>query len=207
MIKRAMTTVADASTGPTRNLIPRRRSWNIVLIGMVAFACVSVVSSRAEAKGDNFNDVVKVIERFYRVKHKGIPFLARAGMKTAVTAARIAGGSKRRLAEVGSVKVAYFEDQEFSSGNGPTAFRAAMNTALAESWNPLIQVMSPKDEEQVYIFLRDEGEKYKVLVITIERRDASVVQVTLSPSTLKKLIQDPNDMGRAINAEATTDQE
>ncbi len=207
MIKRAITTEADALSDSMRNPIPRRRSWNIVLIGMVALTCVSVLGSRAEAKGDNFGDAVKAIERFYRVKHKGIPFLARAGMKTAVTAARIAGGSKRRLAEVGSVKVAYFEDQEFNSGDGPAGFKAAINAALSETWKPLIQVMSPKDEEQVYIFLRDEGEKYKVLVITIERRDASVVQVTLSPSTLKKLMQDPNDMGRAINAEAATDEE
>ena len=207
MIKRAITTVTDALNGSRRNPIARRRSRDVVLIGLVAFTFVCVFGSRAAAKGDNFNDVVKVIERFYHVKHKGIPFLARAGMKTAVTAARIAGGSKRRLAEVGSVKVAYFEDQEFSSGNGPLSFKAEINAALSEAWRPLIQVMSPKDEEQVYIFLRDEGEKYKVLVITIDRRDASVVQVTLSPSTLKKLMQDPNDMGRAINEEATTDEQ
>ncbi len=37
----------------------------------------------AQAKGDEFGDVVKAIERFYNVKHKGIPFLARAGIKTA----------------------------------------------------------------------------------------------------------------------------
>ena len=207
MIKRAITTVADASSDSMRIAISRRTRWNIVLIGMVAFTCASVLGSRAEAKGDNFGDAVKTIERFYRVKHKGIPFLARAGMKTAVTAARIAGGSKRRLAEAGSVKVAYFEDQEFNSGSGALGFKAAINAALRETWQPFIQVVSPKDEEQVYIFLRDEGEKYKVLVITIERRDASVVQVTLSPSSLKKLLQDPNEMGRAINAEATTDVE
>lgn len=205
MITRVIPKVADASSDSIRVPIPRRRSWNMVLIGVVAVSWVSVLGARAEAKAD-FSDAVKEIERFYRVKHKGIPLLARAGMKTAVTAARIAGGSKRRLAEAGSVKVAYFEDQDFSSGNGPTAFKKTINAALTEAWRPLIQVMSPKDDEQVYIFLRDEGEKYKVLVITIERRDASVVQVTLSPASLKKLMQDPNDMGRAINAEASTDE-
>ncbi len=207
MIRRVIPTVADASPGSTRIPVSRRRTWNIGLTCVVALAWVCVLGPRAEAKGDNFNDVVKVIERFYHVKHKGIPFLARAGMNTAVTAARIAGGSKRRLAEVGSVKVAYFEDQEFNSGNGPLGFKAAINTALSETWNPLIQVMSPKDNEHVYIFLRAAGEKFNVLVITIERRDASVVQVTLSPATLKKLLQDPNEMGREINLEGTTDVE
>ncbi len=206
MIKHGIPALADASPGSMKIPISRRTTWNIVLVGVVAFTGLSLSGARAAAKGDNFNDAVKTIERFYRVKHKGIPFLARAGMKTAVTAARIAGGSKRRLAEVGSVKVAYFEDQEFNSEKGPLGFKAQINSALRETWQPLIQVMSPKDEEQVYIFVRDEGEKYKVLVITIDRRDASVVQVTLSPSSLKKLLQDPNDMGRAINAEATSDE-
>jgi len=206
MIKRAITTVIDAASDQMRIPLSRRRSWNLVLIGMVALASVFVLGPPAEAKGDNFDDAVKTVARFYRVKHKGIPFVARAGMKTVVTAARIAGGSKRRLAEVGSVKVAYFEDQDFTSENGPLGFKSTINAALRPTWQPLIQVMSPQDEEQVYIFLREEGEKYKVLVITIERRDASVVQVTLSPSSLKKLLQDPNEMGRAINAEAATDE-
>ncbi|HWN11522.1 MAG TPA: hypothetical protein VNO50_20005 [Pyrinomonadaceae bacterium] len=178
----------------------------MILIGTLALGCFMISVSPAQAKDDNFDGVVKVIERFYRVKHKGIPFLARAGMKTAVTAARIAGGSKKRLAEAGSVKVAYFEDQDFESGPGAARFREAINTALGKTWNPFVQVTSPKSGEQVYIFLRHAGDKFHVMTITIDRRDASVVQVTLSPSTLAKLLQDPEDMGRAINDEATTDQ-
>lgn len=178
----------------------------MTFIGMLALGCFLVSGTPAQAKDDNFDGVVKVIERFYHVKHKSIPFLARAGMKTAVTAARIAGGSKKRLAEAGSVKVAYFEDQDFENGPGMVSFKAAVITALGKTWSPFVQVASPKSGEQVYIFLRNAGEKFHVLTITIDRRDASVVQVTLSPSTLAKLIQDPEDMGRAINDEATTDQ-
>lgn len=178
----------------------------MISIGLLAVA-IFVAGPTAQAKGDNFSDVVRVIERFYGVKHKGIPFLARAGIKTVATAARIAGGSRKRLAEAGSVKVAYFEDQDFSAAQGTTSFRARINTALGESWSAFLQVSSPEEGGQVYIFLRDAGEKFNVLVITIERRDASVVQVTLSPSSLAKLLQDPNEMGQAINAEAITDDE
>ena len=175
------------------------------LIGMLALGLFLISMTPVQAGDDNFDGVIRVIERFYRVKHKGIPFLARAGMKTAVTAARIAGGSKKRLAEVGSVKVAYFEDQDFESGRGIMGFKAVLHSALGSTWRPFVEVASPKSGEQVYIFLRDAGQKFHVMVITIDRRDASVVQVTLSPSTLAKLIQDPEDMGRAINEEATSD--
>ncbi|MEP6637490.1 MAG: hypothetical protein ABJB97_12250, partial [Acidobacteriota bacterium] len=117
----------------------------------------------AEAAADDFGHVVKVIEDFYHVKHKGIPFLGRAGLKAATVAARVAGGNKKRLAEAGSVKVAYFEDQEFNSLGGIDNFRRTLKGTLVPSWMPFIQVLSPNAEEQTYVFLRDTGAKFNVM--------------------------------------------
>src|ERR1044071_9053057 len=128
-----------------------------------AVVAVLVLASTVYAKGDDFNAVVKMIEQFYGVKHEGIPFLARAGMGAARTAARIKGGTARRLAEAGSVKLAVFEDQKFN-GDLPK-FRSTLNGALNATWMPLVQTTSASDGEQVYIFLRDSGEKYNVLVV------------------------------------------
>ena len=160
----------------------------------------------AHANNDDFKSVVKMIEQFYGVKHQGVPFLARTGMKVATTAARIKGGAAKRIAEAGSIKLAVFEDQNF---NGDfTKFRSSLNEALNVTWMPLIQTLSAKDGEQVYIFLKNAGEKFNVLVITIEQRDATVVQVTLSPKNLALLLKDPEGTGKAITQEATiTDQE
>jgi len=166
-------------------------------IALLLFASVPVV----QAKGDDFNSVVKMIEDFYRVKHVGIPFLAKAGMKVATTAARIKGGTARRLAEAGSIKLAVFENQEF---NGDFAkFRSSLNQALNDSWMPLIQTLSAAGEEQTYIFLRNAGDKTNVLVVTIDQRDATVVQVTLSAKNLALLLKDPEGTGKAITDEAT----
>ncbi len=176
----------------------------VTTILVVAF--VLTTANVAQATGDDFNSVVKMIEQFYRVKHLGIPFLAKAGMKIGTTAARIKGGQARRIAEAGSIKLAVFEDQDF---NGDFAkFRASLNEALNATWMPLIQTLSPQDEEQVYIFLKDAGDKVNVLVITIEQRDATVVQVTLSPKNLALLLKDPEGTGKSITQEATiNDQE
>ena len=175
---------------------------------LLALVLVSWFSTpRANAKGDDFSDVVKAIERFYHVKHKGIPLLAKAGIKTATVAARIAGGSKRRIAEAGSVKVAYFEDQDFKSTDGFISFKTMMNAMLAQSWSPLVQTLSPKENEQTYIYLREHGSKYNVLVINLGQSEGSVIQVTLSPQALAALMRDPDEMGQTITAEAISDNE
>ena len=183
-----------------------RMKLNVLIAFAITFACA--IPPTIRAKGDDFGDVVKIIEQFYHVKHQGIPFLAKAGMKTATTIARIKGGTARRLAEAGSIKVAIFEDQEFNNAGRFAMFRNSMNAALTETWTPFVQTLSARDEEQTYIFLRSSGDKFNVLVITIEKRDATVVQVTLSPKNLALLMQDPNSMGRAITEDATiNDQE
>lgn len=177
-----------------------------IATGILVVAFVFTTANVAEAKSDDFNSVVKMIEQFYRVKHVGLPFLAKAGMKVATTAARIKGGEARRIAEAGSVKLAVFEDQNF---NGDVMkFRGSLNEALNVTWLPLIQTLSATDAEQVYIFLKDAGDKFDVLVITIDQRDATVVQVTLSPKNLALLLKDPEGTGKAITQEATiNDQE
>jgi hypothetical protein len=177
----------------------------VIAIGLVFIALAACVP-QARAKGDDFNDVVKLIEQFYHVKHQGIPILARAGIKTATTVARISGGRRRQLAEAGSAKVAYFEDQDFRSNADYPQFRSVMASTLAGKWSPFIQVTSPKAQEQTYIYLRDAGEKFNVMVVTLEAREACVVQVNLSPSTLAKLMQNPDEMGNAITIDATTDE-
>lgn len=178
-----------------------------ITILIFALACVAPLcrslSEIAQAKGDDFNAAVRVVERFYGVKHKSIPFLARAGIKTATTVARIAGGTKRQIAEAGSMQVAYFEDQDFNLKSGFATFKATMNATLG-SWSPLLQVGSGQ-EEQTHVYLRENGEKFNVLVVTFDRREGCVVQINVSPRTLALLLKDPDGMGRAITEEATTD--
>src|SRR5215470_11923746 len=130
-----------------------------VAIVLLVFSFASMVQA---AKVDDFNSVVKMIEQFYGVKHEGIPFLAKAGMKAGRTAARIKGGTARQIAEAGSIKLAVFEDQDF---NGEfMKFRSTLNAALSETWLPLVQTLSGPTEQN-YIFTREAGEKFNVLVI------------------------------------------
>ena len=173
------------------------KSLIAALLAIFAAATATAVT----AKDDDFKSVVKMIEQFYGVKHQGIPFLAKAGMKVATTAARIKGGEAKRIAEAGSVKVAVFENEQFAGDF--TKFRALLNESLNSTWSPLVQTLSGTTQEQHYIFLRSDGDKFNVLVVTIEQRDATVVQVTLSEKNLALLIKDPEGTGKTIVDEAT----
>lgn len=175
----------------------------LTIAGLLTALLLGAAPAGVLASGDGFNDAVKTIEQFYHVKHQSIPLLARAGMKAVRTAAKIKGGDYKRLAEAGSVRVAFFEEQDFDSHGQIAAFKASMQATLAGNWSPLVQTLAPKNEEQTYIYIRAAGEKFHVLVVTIERHEATVVQATIAPDVLAQLMKDPNDMGKALTEDAT----
>jgi len=175
-----------------------------LLTFFLASALALSVTIGARADRDGFNDAVKLIEQFYHVKHQNIPLLARAGMKAVKTAARIRGGQYKKLAEAGSVRVAFFEEQTFDSRGQIAGFKTAMQNALANEWSALVQTLAPKAEEQTYVYVRDAGKNFHVLVITIERKEATVIQATLAPQILAELLKNPDEMGKALTDEATT---
>jgi len=174
----------------------------LMLIGLT-IALGLGLSVSAAANRDGFNDVVKAIESFYHVKHQSLPFLARAGMKAVRTAAKVKGGDWKRLAEAGSIRAVFFEDQNFDSRGQIATFKASVQSALGPDWSALAQAMAPKDEEQSHIFIRETGTKFQVLVITIDRHDAVVVQATVAPDVLAELLKDPSEMGKSLTDEAT----
>ena len=179
--------------------IKRKQVIRLVL----AVTLLTALVSPATAKGDDFDAVVKAIEQFYHVKHQSLPLLARAGMKGARTVARVKGGDYKRIADAGSVRLVFFEDQEFNSHGRIAGFKASIQNTLNENWAPLIATLSAKDEEQTYIYIRDAGAKFHVLVVTIERREATVVEATVAPDALATLMKDPAEMGKTLTNEAS----
>jgi hypothetical protein len=174
----------------------------LTIAGLIG-AMIVFAPGASLARGDGFNDVVKLIEQFYHVKHQSIPLLARAGMKAVRTAARIKGGEYKQIAEAGSVRVAFFEDQNFDSRGQIATFKASMQTTLEGNWSALVQTLAPKNEEQTYIYIREAGDKFHVLVVTIERHEATVVQATVAPEILAQLMKDPEEMGKTLTEDAT----
>jgi len=174
----------------------------LTLVLTISLALAWPICARADR--DGFNEAVKLIEQFYHVKHQNIPLLARASMKAVKTAAKIKGGEYKKLAEAGSVRVAFFEEQTFDSRGQIASFKSGIQNLLGDQWSALVQTLAPKTEEQTYVYVRDAGKNFHVLVITIERREATVIQATLAPQVLADLLKDPEGMGKLLSDEATT---
>ena len=168
---------------------------------LLLFVIVVSLTTTSFGKGDDFNSVVKLIEQYYNVKHQGIPFLAKAGMKVVGAAAKVRGGSMKRLAELGSVKLAMFENQEFDRDF--VKFRETLNSTMKDTWMPLVQTISTEEEAQSYIFVKEKGDKFNVLIVNLAPREGTVIQATLSSKNLALLLKDPEGTGRAISEEAT----
>lgn len=173
------------------------------LTALIAITLALTLPIGARADRDGFSEAVKLIEQFYHVKHQTIPLLARASMKAAKTAASIRGGEYKKLAEAGSVRVAFFEEQTFDSRGQIASFKSAMQNTLTDQWSALVQTLAPKTEEQTYVYVRDAGKNFHVLVVTIERREATVIQATVAPQILADLLKNPDEMGKALTDEAT----
>lgn len=175
---------------------------------LVKFAIVLMLVhfsvSVSHAVTDDFNSVVKMIEQFYNVKHQGLGFLEKTALKAVGIGAKVRGGQYRKYADAGSIKLAMFEDQEF---NGDfVKFRNSLNEALKVTWSPIVQTMSGENEQN-YVFVREKGDKFVVLLISIEQREGTVVQATVAPKALALLMKDPEEGVKAIRQEATIDNE
>jgi hypothetical protein len=148
--------------------------------------------------------VVKLIESHYRVKHRGVPFVVDLGVATA----KVVSKNARRVLRLGSFKLAIFEDQDFTGRDAVPAaaggdIRARLRRTLEPEWHPLVAARL-EEEGQTYTYTKSDGDKFKVLIVVIGQRDASVLQVSLNPEDFAKLLLNPERESRELTSEAAS---
>lgn len=179
-----------------------RRIFNsLLLIFSIAGSTLAspAAASTMTAKEAEYHAAVKLIETHYRVKHRGIPFVANLGVKTAKAVSKNA----RRVLRFGDFKLAIFEDQDFSGRETTGDIRTALRQTLEPGWHPLVGVRL-EDEGQTYTFTKADGDKFKVLIVVIGQRDATVLQVNLNTEEFAKLLLNPERESRELTNEATS---
>lgn len=160
-----------------------------VFLFSALFALLLVPSFDAAAKGKGFKDVVKHIEKQYRVKKTRIPMLGLASF--AVKLVRPAG--------VKGFKLAVFEDQDFTARDGAPTFDAVMRESYKQDWQPLVQINSRKDgHSRTFIYAKYSGKDAQFAVLTLQEREAVVLEVKFNPDAAARFLENPKIMGISL---------
>lgn len=159
------------------------------LVALVITATILVsIPQTARADDPEFDAITKHLKLRYNAKRISIPFLGLARFFVRIV----------RPAGVKSFKVAIFENLNFAEGQTDTGLGLVMRNALSPEWQPLARVRS-RDGEQVYVYAREAGENIKLMVVTIDRTDAVVARVKLSPKKLSEFLSNPKILGISVN--------
>lgn len=95
---------------------------------------------------------------------------------------RWVGSAAARPVGAKDFDLAVFENLERGLVDRPFAW-----LRLSSGWQPVVRVHSP-GRESVAIYVRPEGEWYRVLLATIERDEAVVMKFTMKPDRILTLV-------------------
>ena len=151
---------------------------------MIARLLVLLLASMgAGFAGDwEFDQVVKAIESHYGARRTHIPFLGLASF--VVSVARPAGAS--------GFKLAVFENLRSAPGyRDRVELDHFMDGLSGGGLHRVVCARSRRDGEATYIYVGEVGSSTKMLIATIARDEATVVQVKVNIETLLKTIEAP----------------
>ena len=148
----------------------------------------------ANAKGNEYEQIVRHLKTKYQAKKVKIPFIWLA--RFAVKLVRPAG--------VKSFSITIFEDLKFSSETLDKEMQAAMRASFGAEWSPILRVRS-RTGEQVYMYMRESGKNVKISLVTIDKQQAAVIRATINPDKLAEFMDNPKIFGISLDdGEKTT---
>ena len=169
-----------------------KKQKRVLLHMLVAFifaaSIISVASQTARADDPEFDAITQHLKLHYNAKRIHIPFLGLANFFVKII----------KPAGVKSFKVAIFEDLNFTPGNADSELGQVMRNALSTDWQSVVRARS-RDGEQVYAYAKSDGENIKLMVVTIDRTEAVVARVKISPQKLSEFLNNPKILGISIN--------
>jgi hypothetical protein len=140
----------------------------------------------ATARADDFDAVVKNVRAACGGKKVRIPFLGLAGFATKIV----------RPAGVKSFKLAVFEDLKRTgdvSGLG-----AAIGQSLGPGWRPLVRVRAGRGAAQTHVYVREAGDNLKLMIVTLDGEQATVIRAKVNPGALARFARDPKILGISL---------
>ncbi|HJQ68393.1 MAG TPA: hypothetical protein VKA70_05460 [Blastocatellia bacterium] len=160
----------------------------LLVLAIIAAGCAG---QTALADDNSFSTVVKHIESQYNGK--------RQGTYGGVTFGRFLV-KMIKPAGVKNFKVVIFKTVDFPDGSPSRGmkFHAGVRNLINKEWTPLVQYSSPADRQWTYVYAHYLTKDVKVLVVTLQKEQAFVVQTKFDPKKLIEFMNDPKIMGISL---------
>jgi hypothetical protein len=151
-----------------------------------------LTAATAQAADREFTEVVRAISDEFHTRPMSIPMF---GLVNLVAATVHPAGARH-------IDLAVFEHLSDHDRQGRDLSESILN-AVGRSWKPFVQVRSRRNgnQETVFVYMRQEGKHWKLLVTAVERDEATVVQLLLDPDALARWIADPEHSARHWHGE------
>lgn len=156
------------------------RSFIVIIIA-------SFLTATIAAKPDPYKMMVNHLKKKYNARQMRLPpimglvsFGARLYTKGAVK----------------GLKVAIFKEQNFSEPITDPGFESVFQSFDA-SWTPMIRFYSRKQMQRTYLYAKEAGKDYQVMITALQPDNAVVLTVKLNPEQLAKFIEKHNN-GQSI---------
>lgn len=160
----------------------RARTYAVLAALLLCFT----LSTPATARADDFDAVVRNVREACGGRKVRIPFLGLAGFATKIV----------RPAGVKSFKLAVFEDLK-RTGDA-SGLGAAIGQSLGPQWRPLVRVRNGRGAEQTHVYVRDAGDDLKVIIVTLDGEQATVIRAKVNPEALARFARDPKILGVSL---------
>lgn len=154
---------------------------------IIVILLLSSLSVLATAKPDPYKQMINHLKKRYHAKQMRLPFvigLASFGARLYTKGA------------VKGLKVAIFKEQNFTEPINDPGFESVLRT-FDSSWSPMIRFYSRKQLQRTYLYAKEVGKDFQVMITAMQPDNAVVLTVKLNPAALARFIEKHNN-GQSI---------
>jgi hypothetical protein len=148
-------------------------------------AALAALAAPAHARDREFDEIVRRIEVRCETKRVHIPLMGVANFFVKV--ARPAGTSDFKLAVFEDLHRPFLAEEE--------DFNNMVGEALGPNWRPLLRLQDSRNE-WTSIYSSGSGKHWKLLIATMDRNEATILRVRLSPEAMRRWVVAPLETER-----------
>ncbi len=137
----------------------------------------------AEAADKDFKAVVRAVESDLNIRHMRLPLIG--------FIARMAASTQG----VHQLNFVVYDEVRYERPD-PRQFDQMMKSAVADRWTPFVTVRSKRDHEYTYIYIRPDGEHWKMMIASFEPGEAVLMHLKLDAAAMLKDFDEPTGARR-----------